>query len=378
MTSGDEWKWMIAKLSGNSNPEDEILLSNWIQASRQNKVLFDEVTRLWESSNLKLQLDNPATGEEWERLQTRIQNHKNNWISLPQTWLAAAASVVILVGLIYYLIPSSPLKGNIPLAEKKVEKKPEVVAEVKDNDIHIASASKVMTITLPDSSKVWLNTNSKLSYSNSFIKDRSVHLVGEAYFMVNHLDGRPFSVQTRFVSTMVIGTSFNVKEQDSMVLVTVAKGKVKMKDRKGKSEMTLSAKERGTYQNGSVTKSADNLSSFASWREKNNSSYNEEKKSPSSYLNNKYTWKKNQINRSVIEGSLTNNATLTTYHRIVLKATYVKPKNKKTIVVKILIDQAVRPGQTINYQKKLLDVLTHAQSFKVEVESAESIPNQYF
>ena len=381
MNQGDEWKWMISKLSGNGSPEEDNLLTIWLNDSRQNQVLFDEVTKLWESSTVKLKLNNPATEDEWKKLQEQIQNDKvkTNWISLPQTWLAAAASIIILIGVIYFVRPSS---GNQTLApsivETQTESKSEASTKVTDSDIHIVATTEVKTVKLPDGSQAWLNSNSTLSYSPSFTQNRIVHLNGEGYFIVITDAKHPFSVQTKNVNTQVIGTSFNIKEEDSTVSVTVAKGKVKMTDEHGLTEVMLSAKEKGIYQNGKLTKAANTQSAFASWREKNNPSYEEESKNPSSHLKNTYSWKKNQINRSIIEGSLTNNASLATYHRIVLKATYLKPKSKKLVTIRIAIEEPVRPGQTISYQKKLLDILTHTHDFKVEIEKAETLPNHYF
>lgn len=392
MTQGEEWKWMINRLSGNISQEEDLLLSHWIQSSRQNQVLFEEVTKLWESSTLKLQLNNPSTNEEWKKLQEKIQkSNKASWLTMPRIGLTAAASLVIIIGGIYLFSPSEtskPVEQTAPLADeqKKTEAPAETVPQttnkpadkVKDNATYLTATSKVITSTLPDGSKVWLNTNSQISYSPTFKKDRKLTLQGEAYFIVTHDKQHPFTVLTKRINTEVLGTSFNVKEQNSDVIVTVATGKVKMTEASKGEQITISSKEQGAFQNGKITKSPNDLSSFAAWREKNNPSYEKEKKSASSYLTNNYSWKKNHINRSVIEGTLKNTATLATYFRIVLKATYQKPKSKKEVTVHITIDEPIRPGQTINYQKKLLDILQHTQEVKVEVEKFETLPNQYF
>src|SRR4051812_6345606 len=123
MLPGDEWKWMISKLSGNSTREEEDLLTIWLNASRQNQVLFNEVTKLWQNSGLKLTLTHPATEDEWKKLQTQIQNEtvKSKWFTLPQTWIAAAASIIILIGAIYYLRPPDTQTHSVPIAEKQPE-----------------------------------------------------------------------------------------------------------------------------------------------------------------------------------------------------------------------------------------------------------------
>src|SRR6478735_3991550 len=152
MNQGDEWKWMISKLSGNGSPEEDNLLTIWLNDSRQNQVLFDEVTKLWESSTVKLKLNNPATEDEWKKLQEQIQNDKvkTNWISLPQTWLAAAASIIILIGVIYFVRPSSGNQTSAPsIVETQTESKSEAPAKVADSDIHIVATTEVMTVKLP-------------------------------------------------------------------------------------------------------------------------------------------------------------------------------------------------------------------------------------
>lgn len=383
MNQGDEWKWMISKLSGNSSREELELLTIWINASKQNKVLFEEVARIWESSTIKLMLDHPATEQEWKKLQDRIQNEKvkTKWLTLPQTWIATAASVIILIGALFYLKPAANKETETPvIVKKEIEKQEEPKVEnpvkTEDRHIYITSSSKVKTVKLPDNSQVWLNTNSTLRYAPDFKNNRTLILTGEAYFIVTHDLKHPFTVSTGKVNTTVMGTSFNVKEKDSTVFVTVAHGKVKMTDEQSRSQVMLTVEENGTYKNGKLAKGPNNQRDFATWRERNNPSYEKEKKTPASYLTNNFSWKKNQINRSVIEGSLTNTASLATYHRVVLKATYLKPRSKKTVTVIIPIEEPVRPGQTVSYRKKLLDILTHTKDLKVEIDKAEAIPNQ--
>src|SRR5690242_15497873 len=130
MIQGDEWKWMISKLSGNGSREEEELLTIWLAASRQNQVLFDEVTKLWKSSTLKLKLNNPATEEEWKKLQMQMQSDskKSNLFALPQTWLAIAASLVILIGAIYYLRPAHNVTPSTPIVETQKQAEPDVLS----------------------------------------------------------------------------------------------------------------------------------------------------------------------------------------------------------------------------------------------------------
>ncbi|PPL03583.1 FecR family protein [Parapedobacter indicus] len=66
-------------------------------------------------------------------------------------------------------------------------------------------------LTLPDGSRVWLNSASSLKYAtNHFERDRTVTLTGEAYFEVESDSRKPFRVITDRQTVTVLGTKFNI------------------------------------------------------------------------------------------------------------------------------------------------------------------------
>ncbi len=81
----------------------------------------------------------------------------------------------------------------------------------KVNEINVNPGAKTK-LQLPDGSQVWVNSDSKLSYSENF-KDtvREVFLEGEAYFDVAKDSAHPFIVHTSGIDIKVLGTAFNVK-----------------------------------------------------------------------------------------------------------------------------------------------------------------------
>lgn len=88
------------------------------------------------------------------------------------------------------------------------------------------------SVILPDGSKVWLNSNSKLSYPSRFSqKCRNVTLEGEAYFKVTKQAGRRFVVNALGTSVEVYGTEFDVQAYGDMrgeVRTTLVNGHVKL------------------------------------------------------------------------------------------------------------------------------------------------------
>lgn len=85
------------------------------------------------------------------------------------------------------------------------------------------------TIKLSDGSEVILNGASSLTYPNSFEDDqRTVLLVGEAFFDVAKDANRPFLVKTDLATTTVIGTRFNINSRYQRTRVVVHRGQVQV------------------------------------------------------------------------------------------------------------------------------------------------------
>lgn len=83
-------------------------------------------------------------------------------------------------------------------------------------------------LVLSDGTVVLLNADSKITFPTRFAgENRTVKLVGEAYFKVSKNKHRPFIVETGNLYTKVLGTEFNLKAYPhSDVNVTLIKGSV--------------------------------------------------------------------------------------------------------------------------------------------------------
>jgi ferric-dicitrate binding protein FerR (iron transport regulator) len=104
--------------------------------------------------------------------------------------------------------------------------------------IHKKSLEKRQMIMLPDSSRVFLNKYSELTYPAFFDgKDRTVQMEGEVYFEIKKMENRPFIVQTKSAKIKVLGTSFCVKQYpEGRVDVTVESGKVLFSEKGSKKQ----------------------------------------------------------------------------------------------------------------------------------------------
>lgn len=93
----------------------------------------------------------------------------------------------------------------------------------------VAERGHKSVVTLPDGTVVWLNSDSRLTYTSDYnSKVRDIFLDGEAYFDVAKNPDLPFIVDAGEVRVKALGTKFNVRAyRDEMVIrTTLVDGKV--------------------------------------------------------------------------------------------------------------------------------------------------------
>jgi transmembrane sensor len=123
------------------------------------------------------------------------------------------------------------------------------------------------TVTLPDGTNVWLNSESSLTYPVAFTGDqRKVILKGEAYFEVAKNKKMPFIVHTDRADVNVLGTHFNVNAyaDDSDVKTTLLEGSVRLSG-KGTSALLVPG-EQGIVDLDGISKKKVNLNQVIAWK----------------------------------------------------------------------------------------------------------------
>ena len=132
--------------------------------------------------------------------------------------IGAMAAVIIALALGVGWLMTRPLSKQPHAATKGLAKK-------------MTGRSEYRYMLLPDSTQVWLNAASTLEYPQQFAAGkREVYLTGEAYFDVKHADKQPFLIHTGKVTTMVLGTAFNINAYPGRenIIVSVSRGKVRV------------------------------------------------------------------------------------------------------------------------------------------------------
>ncbi len=246
-------------LSGSATEKETKEFLEWLEKDSQNQFIFQEAKKLWEVSlSLKKTEENDAE-LAWEDFKLKANSTKEN-TGFFYLRVAAAITLFVFMGaLVKFFIFNSKEEKNVAIKTKtppikKIEDTSTVIqVPIKDTlqlktlphaprKINFINAGDTAIVfLLPDSTKVFLNKKSKISYPSTFgINDRKIHLNGEAYFEI-HPGKTQFIVACKKTIIKDIGTSFNVKgfQNDSLVEINVIAGIVEVTTEKSKNPEPL-------------------------------------------------------------------------------------------------------------------------------------------
>lgn len=166
---------------GETTESEEIKIKSWIEADEQNKHLFFEERKIYDSVLLN---------------KTAIGNTKS------KTKRITFWDNIIRVAAIFLLLSTIGLLLNKYYIDRE-----------NANQLHtlIVPPGQRIHLVLADNSSIWLNANTTFKYPAKFSrKQRNVFLDGEAYLEVSANEDYPFVVNTPHGGLKVTGTTFNV------------------------------------------------------------------------------------------------------------------------------------------------------------------------
>ncbi|WP_298761148.1 FecR family protein [uncultured Psychroserpens sp.] len=193
--------------------EKDTFLAKWLEGKITDGDLKALVTVAEYNSYMKIKKGietyealEASTEASFEKITDHISKKKGNVRKLhTNSWfIGIAASIVLFFGLFSLL-------GDD-------------IVTIKTN------YGEYKTIALLDGSEVILNSKSTLTYNeDEWASDRSLHLVGEAYFKVEK--GNTFTVHTENGAVKVLGTQFNVNSISDLFEVVCFEGKVSVQSK---------------------------------------------------------------------------------------------------------------------------------------------------
>lgn len=209
----------------NNNPKHNDKDSDWLN----NKLTSNDKARFEENNQKFIHLvnsvqkvsvpQNKSKAELWENITSKIEKPKSSktihFSGAIKTSIAVAASIAIVFSVLFTIRNSK-------------------------TEFYVASGNH-KTIFLPDSSKVIVNADSKITYNPAnWDKERKLQLEGEAFFEVKK--GSKFTVETKMGAIEVLGTSFNVFCRNSLADVACFTGKVKVSNKLNEFEILTKGK----------------------------------------------------------------------------------------------------------------------------------------
>ncbi len=254
-------KTLIDFSNGKYSYNDYLKVKNWFDCPIKNNEINAQLFSQWEEDNEQYNSEDSLT-HIFEKIQYNIlleekkdRKKINIWRYYQQ--VAAILFIPVLAFSIWYYASERPNAPVQQMVESLVE-------------INAPDGARV-EFFLPDSSRGWLNSGSKLKFPAVFKGERKVELSGEAWFDVQHLDNTGFIVSVPDMNVNVLGTQFNVSAYPGEVCtdVTLEEGKVEIQGKSGIFNETLSPNERITFnqKTRTLTLSEVDASRFSAWKE---------------------------------------------------------------------------------------------------------------
>jgi ferric-dicitrate binding protein FerR (iron transport regulator) len=232
---------LIQYIDDTLSEDEKAQVETWLKASPENKRILEQMYFVLQLTG-KVRFMNTIDTDKAFALFKAKRKRK---ISVDGSWRLRLQRIAAIL-----FIPLLVLAGYLVLHNNSED-------GLKMVEIS-ADPGIVSTFSLPDGSKVWLNSTSSLTYTDHFASGkRLVELKGEGYFEVVKNTEKPFVVNVGpSYSVEVLGTSFNISAypEDEAIETTLTKGSVMIKaaSEDGNSiTCRLKPNEKAEYQKGS-------------------------------------------------------------------------------------------------------------------------------
>ncbi len=212
--------------AGSVSDHDLNRLFHWLNSEKGNGEIHQALDEYWHS----LEDDENVVVESAKmltNLRSRIENSRTTVTGFTIKRLLPYAAILILV---------------FALAGILIHNYIQPAANVRTYATVIAENGQRSKVILPDSSVVWLNSGTTLSYNNDFaLGSRDIYLTGQAFFDIRRMEQVPLLVHCDDLVVKVLGTKFDVSAypDDKKINVVLESGSVQLLCEKAKNDTYL-------------------------------------------------------------------------------------------------------------------------------------------
>jgi transmembrane sensor len=218
------WNLLAKKISGEASQEELEQLENLLKLNPDWAYQAEHIQQLWQNPSGNNQESELAFEQHFQRmkamgvdLQPEVSTTEpRKQYKFKRVFIYSAAAVVtfLIAGFIWL---NNNKKTTLSVPEKTY------------SEVSSPFGSKTKLV-LPDSTVVWLNAGSKLTYNEHFgITNRNTTLIGEAFFDVKK-STVPFTIRANNIQIKVLGTAFNVRAypEDKTTETSLIRGRVEV------------------------------------------------------------------------------------------------------------------------------------------------------
>jgi transmembrane sensor len=207
---------ILRLFAGEADINEKKKIAEWLNLSVDNKKLYVDLREIWLGTGLQNNADQYNLEEAIEQFREHIGQAPRRLPGAP-----GAIQFFRKYAALFVLAFTLPIGYYLGTPKYTAQSMTTVCCALGDKT----------NIILPDSTRVWLNSGSKISFNSDFRKEgRKVILEGEAYFSVSKDKEHPFLVMSSDIEIKVLGTQFNVRAypEDKSVSTTLIEGSIQV------------------------------------------------------------------------------------------------------------------------------------------------------
>jgi len=220
--------------SGELSGEDRAIVDAWRAESPENKEEFRQLQKAWDSYPLLQEMEQYNAFEALRKVNDRIRERET------RQWLMRFQRIAAVL-----IIPLSAYTGYLVFKNNSYKE----VTQSEPVWQTICTPPGVKSrFFLPDSSAVWLNSSSSITYPVAFSgKTRKVKITGEAFLDVKKNEVQPFVVDLGKINVKVFGTRFDVInfENEQQTDVILESGSISLVQGTGNQEKVMATLRAG-------------------------------------------------------------------------------------------------------------------------------------
>ncbi len=215
-------KAIVKILKGLASEEEKAGFFSKCESDPQFREEYIRLKNIWALSNDEEHQNKKLQFEKFWKI-AKSTNSKNR-INIVLKYSRLVAVLVVSFGITYlinYKLSNSAEKGLVQKFSSNI--------------------GSVSSVELDDGSVIWLNSGSKITFTEKSNSRITAKLVGEGYFNIVHNRKREFIVELNGLKIKDLGTKFNVKAYplDQYMTATLLEGKIEMQNNQGQSFLEM-------------------------------------------------------------------------------------------------------------------------------------------